>query len=187
MKKYQDLEAFVLPAGFRGRNTFFVLLWWFIRSTLFSLSPQPLFGWRRFLLRLFGAKIGKNVKIRSSVKITYPWKFKIGDNCWIGDDCDIYNLGDIIIGNDVAIAHKVYLCTGNHDYSKNTFDILSESIKIEDEVWIPNDVFIGPGVTIGRGVVIGARSTVFHDLPAGMICYGYPAKPVRSRLKDNEM
>lgn len=179
--KYQDLSKFSLPKNFRGRNSIIVVLWWSIQSTLFAISPQPFFKWRVFLLRIFGAKIGKNVRIRSNVKVTYPWKVKIGNNCWIGDNCNLYSLGEITIGNDVALAHQVYLCTGNHNYSKVTFDILAEPIIIEDEVWLPNDVFVGPGVTIGKGCVVGARSTVLKDLPTGMICFGYPAKPIRKR------
>ena len=68
----QDLNTFKLPKKFRGRNTFVVQLWWLIQSILFRTSPQFLYGWRIFLLRLFGAKIGKKVIIRPSVKITYP-------------------------------------------------------------------------------------------------------------------
>lgn len=182
---YQDLSTFSLPKDFRGKNAFIVLLWWFIQSTLFACSPQPFFKWRIFLLRLFGAKIGSNVKIRSSTKITYPWKINIGSNCWIGDDCYLYSLGDITIGNNVALAHRVYLCTGNHDYTIPKFDIIKQPIIVEDEVWLPNDVFVGPGVTIGKGCVIGARSTVLHDMPPGMVCYGYPAKPIKKRIITN--
>lgn len=180
--KYQDLSKFKQPSDFRGRSAVIVILWWMVQYTLFSWSPQPFFGWRAFLLKLFGAKIGKNVRIRPTVKITYPWKIKIGDNCWIGDNCDLYSLGEIEIGNNVALAHKVYLCTGNHNYTKETFDIYAEPIKIEDEVWITNDVFVGCGVTIKRGCVIGARSTVLQDMPEGMVCYGYPAKPIKKRI-----
>jgi putative colanic acid biosynthesis acetyltransferase WcaF len=145
------------------------------------MSPQVFFGWRRFLLRLFGAKIGKDVNIRPTVRITYPWKLEIGDRVWIGDFAELYNLGKISIGSNVAISHRVYLCAGTHDYQKKDFPILGPPICIEDEVWLPNDVFVGPGVTIGRGTVVGARSTVLNDLPSGMICYGNPAKPVRRR------
>lgn len=179
--KYQDLSSFSLPKGFRGKCSLYIQLWWFVQSTLFALSPQILYGWRRFLLRLFGAKVGKKVLIRPSVKITYPWKVKIGDYSWIGDNCDLYSLGDIIIGNNVALAHNVYLCTGTHDFNSPTFDILAFPIIIEDEVWLPNDVFIGPGVTVHKGCVVGARSSVWEDLPEGMICYGNPAKPIKKR------
>ena len=179
--KYQDLSKFKVPDGFRGRAGWFVQFWWLIQSTLFRMSPQFMYEWRNFLLRCFGAKIGKQVKIRSSVKITYPWKLKIGDYSWVGDDCDLYTLGNIYIGKNVAIAHRVYICTGTHDYKTISFDILADDVQIEDEVWLPNDVFVGPGVKIGIGTVVGARSTVLNNLPAGMICYGSPAKPVKPR------
>ncbi len=179
--KYQDLSRFKVPPGFRGKSQWVVQIWWLVQAILFRPSPQFLYAWRNFLLRLFGAKIGKDVKIRSSVKITYPWKLSIGDYSWVGDDCDLYTLGHIDIGKNVAIAHRVYLCTGTHDYTTIEFDILAKDVIIEDEVWIPNDVFVGPGVTIGFGSVIGARSTVLHSLPAGMICYGNPAKAHRPR------
>lgn len=181
---YQDLSKHRVPKDFRGRNIFFVQLWWLVQATLFAQSPQILYGWRRFLLRLFGAKIGKNVLIRPSVKITYPWKIFIGDYSWIGDDTVLYSLGDIYIGKNVAIAHRNYFCTGLHDISKITFDIMQKPIIIEDECWIANDVFVGPGVTIHKGCVIGARSSLFSNMPAGMICYGAPARPVKKRIID---
>lgn len=178
---YQDLALHKVPCGFRGRNKFVVQLWWIVQATLFAWSPQILYGWRRFLLRLFGAKIGKKVLIRPSAKFTYPWKVSIGDCSWVGDDCVFYSLGEIKIGRNVSIAHRDYFCTGYHDIHSLSFDIKQKPIVIEDECWIPNDVFVGPGVTIGRGAVVGARSTVLKDLPKGMICYGYPAKPIKER------
>jgi len=180
--KYQDLARFKVPRGFRGRPAFVAQLWWLVQSTLFRMSPQFMFGWRRFLLRCFGAKIGKGVKIRPSARITYPWKLDIGDHSWVGDDCNLYTLGNISIGRNVALAHDVYLCTGTHDYTVLSFDILAKEIVIEDEAWITNDVFVGPGVKIGTGAVVGARSTVLQDLPEGMVCYGNPARPVKPRL-----
>jgi putative colanic acid biosynthesis acetyltransferase WcaF len=180
--KYQDLSKFSVPADFRGKSKVTVQLWWIIESTLFSWSPQVLYGWRRFLLRFFGAKIGKNVLIRSSVKITYPWNLEIGDNSWIGDDCVLYNLGKIKIGKHVALAHKVYVNTGGHDYKRVTFDIFSKPVSIEDECWITNDVYIAPGITVGRGTIIGARSTVLKSMPSGKICVGTPAIPIKNRL-----
>jgi putative colanic acid biosynthesis acetyltransferase WcaF len=180
-KIYQDLSIFKMPSNFRGRSKFIVQLWWIVQATIFKYSPQILYGWRRFLLRLFGANIGKNVAIRSSVEITYPWKVTIGDNSWIGHECTLYSLGDITIGRNVAIAHKVYLNTGGHDYTKVTFDIFSTAVTIEDECWITNDVYIAPGVTIGKGSVVGARSSVLKDIPSGKICFGSPAKVIKDR------
>ena len=181
LRKYQDLSLFRMPAEFRGRNPILVQIWWIVRDTLFRMSPQVFYGWRNFLLRLFGAKIGRKVQIRSTTRVTYPWKLTIGDYVWVGDDCVFYTLGEIVLGSHVAIAHDVYFCTGLHDYTRLDFPIGQKPVHIEDEVWIPNDVFIGPGVTVHRGAIIGARSTVLSDMPEGMICYGNPAKPVKPR------
>jgi putative colanic acid biosynthesis acetyltransferase WcaF len=141
-----------------------------------------MYGWRRFLLKLFGAKIGKSVIIRPSVKITYPWKLSIGDHSWIGDDVDLYNLGEIQIGANAVVSQKSYLCTGGHDYQSVPFDIYAKPIVVEDEAWIATDVFVAPGLTIGRGAVVGARSTVLTDIPSGMVCVGEPAKPIKKRI-----
>lgn len=182
-QKYQDLSKFKVPQGFRGRSKFIVQIWWITEKTLFAMSPQFFYGWRRFLLRAFGAKIGKNVLIRSSAKFTYPWKVTIGNDTWIGEETILYSLGDITIGSNVAVAHGVYFNTGLHDYTKPNFPILSDKIIIEDECWITNDVYIAPGVTIGKGAVIGARSSVYKDVPSGWVCYGNPAKPVKQRVE----
>lgn len=179
---YQQLNNFELPENFRGRPAWVVQLWWLVQSTLFSWSPQFLYGWRRFLLRSFGAKIGMGVLIRPTVRVTYPWKISVGDHSWIGDDVVLYSLEKIEIGKNSVISQKSYLCTGSHDHTSPTFDIFAKPIKIGDEVWVATDVFIAPGVQVGDGCVVGVSSTVLHDLPPGKICYGNPAKPVRDRL-----
>lgn len=180
-RDYQDLSLFTVPESFRGRSKIVTQLWWIVQSTLFNWSPQFLFGWRVFLLRVFGAQIGANVKIRPTVKITYPWKVIIGDYVWIGDDCILYSLGEIRIGSHVAIAHNVHFNTGGHVYDKKTFDIFAEPVVIEDECWITSDVYVAPGVVIGRGTIVSARSGVLKSLPAGKICVGTPAKPIKDR------
>lgn len=183
---YQNLQLFKVPDAFRGRSKYIVQLWWIINATLFSWSPQMLYGWRRFLLRSFGAKIGKNVLIRSSVKVTYPWKVEIGDYSWIGDECVLYSLGIIKIGKNVAVAHKVYFNTGGHDYQKVTFDIFAKPVIVEDECWLTNDVYLAPGVVIGKGTIVGARSSVLKSLPAGKVCVGSPAKPIKDRVTQQD-
>lgn len=181
MKTYQQLDQFKLPPNFRGRGVFTVQLWWLVQSTLFSWSPQFMYGWRRFLLRCFGAKIGKKVIVRPTVKVQFPWKVTIGDFSWIGDDVVLYSLGSIEIGAHVVISQKTYICTGTHDPHAVKFDIFGHTITIEDQCWIATDVFIAPGVTIGRGTLVGARSNVFRNLPAGKICIGSPAQVIKDR------
>jgi putative colanic acid biosynthesis acetyltransferase WcaF len=178
----QDLKSFRLPANFRGRPAWFVQLWWIVQATLFRMSPQGLYGWRRFLLRLFGCKLGKGALIRPTVEITYPWKVSIGDFSWVGHNVCLYSLGEIHIGENVVISQQCYLCTGSHDMRSPGFDMRENPIFIDSEAWIAADVFVFPGVHVGRGAVVRARSTVQGNLPAMMVCAGNPAKPIRPRL-----
>lgn len=180
----QNLNTFKLPKNFRGRNAVIVQLWWIIQGIFFKNSPQFMYGFRRFLLRLFGAEIGKKVIIRPSVKTTYPWKVKIGNYSWIGDDVVLYSLGEIEIGNNVVISQKSYICTGSHNYMKSDFPIYAKRIKISDQCWLATDVFVGPGVTIGNGTVIGARSSVYKNIPSYKICTGNPVKILRDRISE---
>jgi putative colanic acid biosynthesis acetyltransferase WcaF len=180
-RKVQDLASFKLPADFRGRSGVVVQLWWLVQATLFRWSPQLLYGFRRWLLRLFGAKIGVGVIVRPTVEIPYPWKLSIGDHSWIGDHAVLYCFAEITIGRNAVVSQKSYLCAGTHDYRSPGFDIQAFPIVVEDEAWVAADVFVAPGVTIGRGAVVGSRSSVFSDLPAMMICVGSPARPVHAR------
>jgi len=132
---------------------------------------------------MFGADVSTNVLIRPSVRITYPWKVKIGDWSWIGDDAVLYSLGNIEIGDHVVISQRSYLCAAQHDHKVETFDMVEKKIVVMSEVWIAADVFVAPGVTIGTGAVIGARSAVFNNMPMKMVCFGSPAKPVSPRVK----
>jgi putative colanic acid biosynthesis acetyltransferase WcaF len=182
MNRFQDLSSFRLPSGFRGRSAVAVQLWWIVQSTLFAMSPQFMFSWRSWLLKRFGAKVGKGVLLRPSVRVTYPWRVSIGDYAWIGDDVVLYSLGAIEIGENVVISQRSYICAATHNHEKPSFDIVSKAVKIEDQVWIATDVFVGPGVTIRRGALVGARSSVFSDMPEAMLCLGSPAKPIKPRL-----
>ena len=177
-----QLKKFTLPEGFRGRNGFTVQIWWLVYFFLFRTSPQFMYAWRRFLLRFFGAKIGKKVILRPSCQITYPWKLEIGDYSWIGDEVVLYNLGEIKIGSNTVISQRSYLCTGSHDYSKTDFPIFVKSIIINDSCWLATDVFIAPGVEIVGDVVIGARSSVFKSILEKGVYKGYPAIKVNNLL-----
>jgi len=179
--RYQDLSQFVLPANFRGRPSWWVQLWWITQTILFHTSPQAFYQWRVFLLRCFGAKIGKGVKIRPSASVVYPWKLSIGDYSWVGDEVVLYTLGQITIGSHTVVSQRSYLCAGSHDIKSVRFDITNEPIEVDDECWLASDVFVCPGVKIGSATVVGARSTVTHDLPPCVIAHGSPAKPVKPR------
>ena len=177
------LEKHHIPKGFRGKSKFYVQLWWLVQATLINCSPQVFYAWRRFLLRAFGATIGKKVLIRTSAKFTYPWKVSIGDHSWIGDNVVLYSLGVIEIGSNTVISQKCYLCTASHDYNKESFDTIAKSITVGNGCWLATDVFVAPGISIGEGAIIGARSSVFKNIEARTINIGSPTKNIGNRIK----
>jgi len=162
-------------SGFdRGRPNAIISLWWFFQAIAFPLSLHNADNFRCRLLRLFGAKIGKKVKIRPTARITYPWKIAIGDYSWIGDDVVLYSLDHIIIGKHCVISQKSYLCTGSHDLQDPSFALTTAPIAIGSGVWLATDCFVAPGVVIGSNSVIGARSSVFQSMPEAQVCWGTP-------------
>lgn len=172
---FQDLSRFQVAPGFRGRSGLVVLVWQIVQATLFGLSPQPFYGWRRLLLRAFGAKVGNGVIIRPTARVTYPWKVTFGDHCWVGDHAEVYSLAEITIGDNAVVSQRSYLCAGTHDMRDISFPLVGKPVTIEREAWIATDCFIAPGVTIGRGAVVAARSTVIHDVPPAVVVAGAPA------------
>lgn len=172
----QDLTRFRLPPGFRGRSAATVQLWWIAQALLVHPSPQIFYGWRRAILRLFGARLGQGVRIRPSVRVTYPWRLEIGDHSWIGDGVELYTLGSIRIGRSAVVSQGSYLCGGTHDHRDPTFPMRTGPITIGDEAWLAAQVFVAPGVTVGRGAVVGARSLVLEDVPGGAVAVGHPAR-----------
>lgn len=177
-----DLKRFKVPHGFRGKSIYYVQLWWLVQATLFSKSPQFMYSWRATLLRLFGAKVGKNSVIRSTVKVTYPWKIEIGENVWIGDNVELYSLGKIKVGDNSVISQRSYICTGSHDYKSLTFNIFAQDIIIGSSTWLATDVYVAPGVVIGDEVVVGARSSVFKNIPSKVVVAGTPATIIKENL-----
>ncbi len=172
-----DLQKYDQAGYDRGRPGWYVLLWWFVQSIAFPVSPHPLNSFRCQLLRLFGAKIGKKVLIRPTARFTYPWNVEIGDSCWIGDDVVFYSLDRIRLGENCIISQKTYLCTGSHDIQDPTFKLIVAPIEIGNGTWLATDCFVGCGVQIGSNTVVGARSSVFTSLPAQYVCLGTPCRP----------
>lgn len=158
---------------------------WGIVHPFFRFSPRICFRWRRFLLRLFGAKIGKEVHIYNSATIYMPWNFEIGDWSSIGEHAFIYDLGKITIGNRATISHRAHLCAGSHDYKDKALPLLKLPIEVKDSAWICADAFIGPGVTVGEGAVVGARAVAVKDIEPWTVVAGNPAMPVKKRVLKN--
>jgi putative colanic acid biosynthesis acetyltransferase WcaF len=145
------------------------------------VSPKVFHGWRRFLLRLFGARIGKGAHPYPSAKIWAPWNLEMGDHSCLGQNVDCYCVDRIKIGSHATVSQYSYLCAATHDYGDANMPLITAPIIIRDGAWLAADVFIGPGVTIGEGAVVGARSSVFQDIEAWTIVAGTPAKFIKKR------
>lgn len=154
---------------------------WRLASPFFHLSPRQLWGWRRFLLRCFGAQIGNEVHVYPSVRVAIPWNLKIGDYSAVGDDARLYSLGAITIGSRVTVSQGAHLCAGTHDWRDPSMPLLKIPIQIGDDAWICADAYVGPGATIGAGAIVGARAVAIKDVTAGTIVAGNPAREIGHR------
>ena len=159
----------------------FARLLWASCQPLFRWSPRLCWGWRRFLLRLFGAKIGRHVHVHPAARIFIPWNLEVGDWSYVGFDCLLYNLGPMKIGERVTISQRAHLCGGSHDFRDESMPLIKASLTIGNGAWICADAFVGPGVNIGARAVVGACAVAVRDVPEGKIVVGNPARVAGSR------
>jgi len=176
-----NLSEFNQKSFDRGRSRWIEALWIICQGLSFSLWIPGSF-WRVGLLRFFGAKIGRGVVIKPNIRVKFPWKLLVGDYVWLGEDVWIDNLEKVNIGNNVCISQGAYLCTGNHNWSKVTFDLEVKPIIIEDGVWIGAGGIVCPGVTLKDHSVITAGSIVVKDTEPYMIYQGNPAVEIKKRV-----
>lgn len=164
------------------RNKLARALWNGVWLLLYRPSPTPLHGWRRFLLGLFGAKIGQGAHPYPSAKIWAPWNLEMGDHSCLSHHVDCYCVDRITLGAHTTVSQYSFLCTASHDYTDPAMPLTTAPIVLGDWVWVTADVFVAPGVTIGDGAVVTARSSVFHDIEPWTVAAGNPARPVKPRL-----
>jgi putative colanic acid biosynthesis acetyltransferase WcaF len=160
----------------------FKRLIWFLKNIVILKSSLP---WpsrlKVFTLKIFGAKIGKNVLIRPCVNIKYPWFLEIGDNVWIGEEVWIDNLGKVKIGNNVCLSQGSLILCGNHNYKKETFDLIVGDITLEDGVWVGAKAVVCPGVTMKSHSILSVGSVLTKEAEAYGIYQGNPAVMVKHR------
>lgn len=162
-------------------SSFKRLLWYFFNIIFIKSGLFPFYGFKIFLLRLFGANIGKSVLVKPNVNIKYPWLLEIGDHVWIGENVWIDNLAYVKIGSNVCISQGAFLLTGNHDFRKRTFDLITKEIVIQDQVWIGAKAIVCPGVICEQASVLSAGSVANKNLEANFIYQGNPAIKIKSR------
>jgi acetyltransferase-like isoleucine patch superfamily enzyme len=156
-------------------------IWMLVGRPVFRLSFHNWYGFRRRILRLFGARIGEGVSIRPSAHIEIPWNLDIRDGVTVGDFAILYSLGVITIGERTIISQYAHICAGTHDYNDRRFRLIRDPVTIGQDVWIGADAFVGPNVAIGDLAVIGARTSVYKDLAGGEVFVGNPAKALKKR------
>jgi putative colanic acid biosynthesis acetyltransferase WcaF len=154
---------------------------WGAGQWLIRLSPRPCFGWRRLILRLFGAEVGEQVHVYPSAHLFMPWNVQIGDWSALGDDVFVYSLGKVRIGKNVTLSYRTHVCAGSHDLEDPSMPLLKPPVRIEDAAWIGTDAFIGPGVTVGHGAIVGARAVVVKDVEPFDVVAGNPARVIGRR------
>jgi putative colanic acid biosynthesis acetyltransferase WcaF len=159
-----------------------IILWMIVSFLFFNHSLAVLNGFKCFLLRLFGARVGNGVLIKPSVHIKYPWLLTIGDYCWIGEDVWIDNLARVHIGNHVCLSQGVMLLTGNHDFKKESFNLIVKPIILEDGVWIGAKALVCPGVYCETHSVLAVQSVATSRMIAYKVYQGNPAMSVKERV-----
>lgn len=177
-----DLSAYRAGNFSAGRSSI-VRVIWYIVNILFFINPAfPFSGLKAILLRLFGAEIGTGLVVKPSINIKYPWRLTIGDNCWIGERVWIDSLAFVKIGDNVCVSQGAMLLTGNHDYSKRTFDLIVGEIELQNGCWIGARATVCSGVTCASHSVLAVGSVANRNLEAYAVYQGNPAKRVRDRV-----
>lgn len=168
--------------GFELGRARWVFVFWYLLKCVFFLSAFP---WpsrfKSWLLRRFGAEIGREVYWKPRINIHIPWKLKVGDFTWIGEEVCIINFAPVSIGANCCLSQRSFLCSGNHDHRSPDMRYRHAPIVLEDGVWVGAGAFVGPGVIIGTDAVITVMSLANRSLEGGWIYAGNPCQPVRPR------
>lgn len=181
MDKVVDLSKY--KNALTRKHQIIRMLW----SVVWTIFARPLprsigSGWKRFLLRLFGAELASTAIVYSSAKIYYPANLIMEKYSCLASGVDCYNVAPIKVGANATVSQGAYLCTASHDISNPLNPLITAPIIIEDQAWVAADAFVGMGVTVGQGAVVGARACVFKDVESWTVVGGNPAKFIKKRV-----
>ena len=177
MRIRSNHQSFPSPHSYRNRVG--RMLWGMVWLLLFRPSPRPFHAWRRWLLRLFGAKVEQGAHPYPSARIWAPWNLTMGEGSCLGDHVDCYAVDQVILEPHATVSQYAFLCTASHDYRFSDMPVISAPIRIGRRAWVAADVFVGPGVTIGEGAVVGARASVFRNVDPWTVVGGNPARIIK--------
>ena len=167
-----------------GRLNMIVRLLWSV-CWVFLAEWTPRFmmnKWRAFVMRCFGAKIGRGCRLTSSMDVWIPSRLRMGSQVWIDKNVNLYNVERITIGDNVIISDGAYICTATHDIASPRFDLVTRPVRICDNAWIAAKAIVLPGVTIGEGAVVAAGAVVTRDVEPWMVVGGNPARVIKKRV-----
>lgn len=170
----------------KGAGRMKTVLWYFVNAMFVRASWNPFMGIKIFLLRLFGAKIGKGLIIKNDVTVKSPWNLIVGDDCWIGENVWIDNLDRVTVGCNVCISQGAMLLTGNHDYTVGSMPYRNAPVNIADGAWIGAKAVVCPGVKVSRNAILTVGSVATKDMEENGIYQGNPARMVRSRVINSD-
>lgn len=150
---------------------------------LFRPSPRFCYGWRRLLLRVFGARIDPRAVVHASVKVWAPWNLEMAAHASLSHHVDCYAVDRIRIGAFATVSQYSFLCTAGHDPDSPDMALTTAPITIGPHAWVAADSFVGPGVVLGEGAVVAARSTALRSVAPWTIVGGSPARALRMRRR----
>lgn len=168
-------------ASFSLGNKLLRAVWMATWLVLARFTPPPLHGWRRLVLRLFGAKVGTGARVHASVSIWLPANLELGDNVLVGPGVRLYNQGRISVGARTVISQRAHICASTHDIRDPDFQLVCRPVAIGSNCWVAAEAFVGPGVAMGDYSVLGARGALFEDTVAHGVYGGNPAKFIKDR------
>ena len=168
------------------KNRALRVLWQLTWTLLYRFSPTQFFGWRRMLLRCFGATVGANAHPYPRCRIWAPWNLEMGIDSCLANDVDCYSVDKIRLGQSAIVSQQAMLCSATHDYNDPEFRLITRPISIGAHTWIGARAFVGPGVTVGDGAVVGAASAVFRSVESWTVVAGNPAQVLKKRVNKEQ-
>ncbi|BDM80323.1 LbetaH domain-containing protein [Acaryochloris marina] len=175
-----EVDPYTRPS-FPLRNKLLRVIWGIVYNLLFKLSPRPFHEWRSFLLRCFGARVGRKCRIYPLAKIWAPWNLICEDVVVVADEAIIYNPSPIHLCSHSTISQQAYLCGASHDFDGPDFKLISKPIYIEAYVWVCARSTVLMGLTLEEGSILGLGSIATKNLESWSVYVGIPAKKVKQR------
>jgi putative colanic acid biosynthesis acetyltransferase WcaF len=176
-----SMQTSFRPSAFSFQHKFARAAWAVVSSTLFRFSPRPFYAWRRWLLRLFGARLGRNTVVHSTARIWAPWNLTMEDQSCLSHDVDCYAVDKVRLGARSVVSQGAFLCTASHLLDDISMPLVTSPIEIEADAWIAARAYVAPGVRVGRGAVVGACAVVTRDVGELDIVAGNPARKIGKR------